>query len=298
LTESSQPLVRSIFHPSDFSMASETAFCHALAIALGPATRLKLLHAGKEQPSEQVWTAFPPVRSTLERWGFLEEWSPRSAVFEELALRVEKVVLQTGKPLEAMLEYLAKKPTDLIVLGTRGLDGLPRFMEGSVSEPLARRSKTMTLFVRGGARGFVSLSDGKLSMRRILVPVDHQPNPYAAVFFATRAAGMVPDETTEITLLNVGSSDNVPAIDLPEGPGWSWRTLSRKGDVAEEILAVAEETSADLIAMVTEGHRGILDALRGSTTEQVVRRAPCPVLAVPTRWTEEIARWKVRGGWD
>jgi nucleotide-binding universal stress UspA family protein len=33
--------------------------------------------------------------------------------------------------------------------------------------------------------------------------------------------------------------------------------------------------------MATEGHEGILDALRGSVTEQVVRRAPCPVLAVP-----------------
>jgi nucleotide-binding universal stress UspA family protein len=33
--------------------------------------------------------------------------------------------------------------------------------------------------------------------------------------------------------------------------------------------------------MATAGHEGILDALRGSVTQQVLRQAPCPLLAVP-----------------
>ena len=44
---------------------------------------------------------------------------------------------------------------------------------------------------------------------------------------------------------------------------------------------LAQELGCDLIVMPTEGHQGILDMLRGSTTERVLRRAPCPVLAVP-----------------
>jgi nucleotide-binding universal stress UspA family protein len=40
---------------------------------------------------------------------------------------------------------------------------------------------------------------------------------------------------------------------------------------------------ANLIAMPTAGHHGFLDAVRGSTTERVLRHAPCPVLAVPAR---------------
>lgn len=47
------------------------------------------------------------------------------------------------------------------------------------------------------------------------------------------------------------------------------------------ILDSAEE--ADLIVMATEGEHGIIDAMRGSVTERVVRDAPCPVLAVPAR---------------
>jgi hypothetical protein len=34
------------------------------------------------------------------------------------------------------------------------------------------------------------------------------------------------------------------------------------------------------VVMATQGHHGFLDALRGSTTERIVRHAACPVLAV------------------
>ena len=39
------PFVKSIFHPSDFSKASELAFVHALAIALVRQTELVIMHA-------------------------------------------------------------------------------------------------------------------------------------------------------------------------------------------------------------------------------------------------------------
>jgi nucleotide-binding universal stress UspA family protein len=47
-----------------------------------------------------------------------------------------------------------------------------------------------------------------------------------------------------------------------------------------EILRVAEERNVDLIAMATHGRGFVSHALFGSTTERVVRKAPCPVLTV------------------
>jgi nucleotide-binding universal stress UspA family protein len=35
--------------------------------------------------------------------------------------------------------------------------------------------------------------------------------------------------------------------------------------------------------MATAGHQGLFDDLRGSTTERVLRDAPCPVLAIPSK---------------
>ena len=53
-----------------------------------------------------------------------------------------------------------------------------------------------------------------------------------------------------------------------------------QGDAAAEILRVAREERADLIVMGTHGRTGLGRLLMGSVAEQVLRRAPCPVLTV------------------
>lgn len=56
------------------------------------------------------------------------------------------------------------------------------------------------------------------------------------------------------------------------------REIVAQGKPSAEICRVAEEETADMIVLGTHG-KGMLDkALFGSTTERVVRRAPCPVL--------------------
>jgi nucleotide-binding universal stress UspA family protein len=60
----------------------------------------------------------------------------------------------------------------------------------------------------------------------------------------------------------------------------SVESVLRTGTVWEEILAVAKETRADLIAMGTHGRRGLPRALLGSVAERVVRMATVPVLTV------------------
>jgi hypothetical protein len=114
-----------------------------------------------------------------------------------------------------------------------------------------------------------------------LIPVDQRPSPRAAVVYASRAAAALGDGPVEIFLLHVGDGAEVPTVALPEDPVCNWNTLRRGGDVVEGITRAADEREVDLIVMATAGSEGFLDALRGSVTEQVLRRAPCPVLAVP-----------------
>ena len=47
-----------------------------------------------------------------------------------------------------------------------------------------------------------------------------------------------------------------------------------------EIVRMAQERAVDLIVMATHGRGFVAHALLGSTTERVLRSAPCPVLAV------------------
>ena len=281
-TSSEVPFVESIFHPSDFSKDNERAFEHALALSLHRHTSLTILHAGSEGRGGK-WSDFPSVRATLERWGLLEKGSSRTAVFHELSMRVKKVNLRKRRPLSAVLEYLDEHPTELIVLATEGREGPTRWIRPSTAEAMARRSETMTLFVPVSSRGFVSSDDGKILLRRVLVPVDQQPDPCHAIFCAERASRMSESKPVEIVLLHVGEESTMPQRDLPDLPSSTWRAVRTTGDVVEEIVGAAEEQAVDLVVMATHGHDGFLDALRGSVTEQVLRRARCPVLAVPAR---------------
>jgi len=294
LTERSQrdlPLVDSVLFPTDFSDASERAFVHALAIALLRRTRLSLLHVSA-RPVEQGWSEFPAVRKTLERWGLLAPGSPRSAVFRELGVSVEKIAAKSRNPAQAILDHLAAEPVELVVLATEGRDGMPRWLRGSVAETVARQAESMTLFVPKDARGFVDPEDGHLTLRRILVPVASEPSAMPAIEFANRAARLAGDEGVEITLLHAGHA--MPQLALPADPACAFREVVRAGPPADVVEAEAREGSADLVVMVTAGRDDVFDALRGTTTEQVVRRAGCPVLAVPVHWLRamEEGRWK------
>jgi nucleotide-binding universal stress UspA family protein len=268
------PFVNSIFHPSDFSKASELAFAHALAIALIRKTELVIMHAGRVDLGD--WAQFPPVRKTLERWQVLAPGSPRSAVFEKLAIKVTKV-RSRGNPVQASIEHIEKQKPDLVVLATRGRHGLPLWFKPSVAQAIASRTSAMTLFVPRGCRGVVTL-DGIIQLRRVLLPIDHQPDAQGAVIRAVRVAEAFGEELVEIALLHVNGGA-LPQVHRPESQACMWKELRREGDVVATILDASRE--ADLVIMPTEGRQGVFDALRGSVTERVVRGAPCPVLAVP-----------------
>jgi nucleotide-binding universal stress UspA family protein len=170
-----------IFHPSDFSPASEVAFGHALKIALQSKAKLDLMHVEPTlSPDKPYWLDFPAVRATLARWGVLPEGVGREEV-AKVGLRIRKILKSSTDPVETMLRHFGRFPPDLIVLATHQREGLTRWLHQAVAEPLARRSGAMTLFIPHEGRGFVSVDDGTVALKRILIPIDHVPRPQTAL---------------------------------------------------------------------------------------------------------------------
>ena len=62
-----------------------------------------------------------------------------------------------------------------------------------------------------------------------------------------------------------------------EGVGLSVKKVALSGRAADEILRAAAESRADLIVIATHGRTGLEHLFMGSTAEQVVRHAKCPV---------------------
>ena len=63
-------------------------------------------------------------------------------------------------------------------------------------------------------------------------------------------------------------------------PGITVRKAFLEGRPFVEIVRYARDNQIDLIIISTHGRSGIKHALFGSVSEQVVRKAPCPVLVV------------------
>jgi len=270
--------LESIFHPSDFSEASEVAFVHALKLALVAGAKLTMLHV-EASPSAE-WQDFPGVRDTLERWGLIQKGSPKSAV-GQLGIKVTKFLRLRKDPVKTCLRFLKVNPTDLIVLAVRQHEGRMRWLGKSVGKPLARKAGQMTLFTPHGVEGFVSRQDGSISLRNILIPVTIKPRPQPSVESAARLIRNLQLPAGMVTLLHVGPTAEMPSLKLPKDTDWTWNSVAKVGEPAEVILQTATELRTDLIIMTTDGPDGFLDALRGTTSEQVLRKVRCPVANLP-----------------
>src|SRR6266849_4243135 len=53
-----------------------------------------------------------------------------------------------------------------------------------------------------------------------------------------------------------------------------------EGDPAREIAKAVRDYDIDLVTVVTHGRRGLARALFGSTAEEIIAEAPCPVLTI------------------
>ncbi len=56
--------------------------------------------------------------------------------------------------------------------------------------------------------------------------------------------------------------------------------LCEATDPATEILQAAQEDSADLLVIGTRGHKGLARLVLGSTAEQLIHQATCPILTI------------------
>lgn len=269
--------IQVIAHPTDFSDASAVAFAHALRIALETKSHLYILHV-KSPGRSDAWTHFPHVRKLLANWGFMNLNDPPSQIEERLGIRVSKIEIQHRNPSSGLFEFVLSHRPDMIVLATHGRDGLNRWLRGSVSEDLARRTHIPTLFFGPHTRGIIDAVTGEISFERVLVPVAHHPSPLGSLNILANLLAPFGVSPSAFHFLYVG--DDPPRITAASRSIHLQDVAVAKGPVVETILRVAQEQKADVIAMPTAGHDGFLDALRGSTTEQVLRDTPCPLLAI------------------
>jgi nucleotide-binding universal stress UspA family protein len=127
---------------------------HALAVAIDLArrysARLTVVSVAPilptlVMPNEPMMPPIPP-ETTLPRFRELVEAAVAQARGSGLTA-VDGLSIE-GPPVDELLEVLSKHPTDLLVVGSRGLSAAKRLLLGSVSAALVNRAPCPVLVVR------------------------------------------------------------------------------------------------------------------------------------------------------
>ncbi len=140
--------------------------------------------------------------------------------------------------------------------------------------------------------------------KNILFPTDFTPHARAALKYAAAFAregrgrvvlfsvqeGSVPAnlltlpervfEETEKNWLQQLRADVKELLDDPLVEGLEVDPVIIEGEPAPEIARAARDFSIDLVTIVTHGRKGMARALWGSTAEEIIAEAPCPVLTI------------------
>ena len=142
-----------------------------------------------------------------------------------------------------------------------------------------------------------------IPIQKILVPTDFSESAHYALRYALTLASELQAELLLVHVvetLAVGYASDLFPVPMAEvfqelsgyakgeigklaseasAKGVRVREIVLQGKPSAEIVRLAEEEHADLVVLGTHG-KGMLDhALFGSTTERVIRKAPCPVLS-------------------
>jgi nucleotide-binding universal stress UspA family protein len=294
--------IRRILCPVDFSDASRHALDHAVVIAGWYGASLTALHV-----SIPVFLLQPPLLVTE-----LPTAAPTEDDREHLELRLRRWVEPAGatgiatqvlfderhRPATSILTCAASLPADLIVMGTHGRGGFERLVLGSVTEKVLRKATCPVLTVPPPV-----VRATKPPFKRLLCPVDFSEPSIAALRFAVSLAEESDAVVTTMHVLAAPVDDEriVNSLDTPEFRlrcEYTARTRLEAlipdearafchpvtqvqwGKPYRRILDVAENEATDLIVMGVHGRNAVELMLFGSTTNQIVRHASCPVLTL------------------
>ncbi|WP_137286159.1 universal stress protein [Halorussus salinisoli] len=139
-----------ILVPADGSDQSERAFEQALELARTYDAEIHVLNVVDVSALAGEFDAVNVV-DQLEESGRKITQKLRERAEDAGIDRVQTEVVE-GVPYETILDYADGNDVDLVVMGTHGRTGLDRYLLGSVTERVVRKSDVPVLTVRGSSR--------------------------------------------------------------------------------------------------------------------------------------------------
>lgn len=292
--------LKNIICATDFSESSKHAVDYGVALAKEFRAKLYMCHIIDMSYAAMYGECKDPAELEERIMGKANDYL-RGSIGED---PVDwEPLISKGHTSDEITRMAADVSVDLAITATHGRSGLKRLILGSVTERLIRTLTSPLLVVRSPEHDFVSPGSQKVKLDRILVGCDFSPDSNLSFQYALALARQFQCElhlahVIESTMYKhilksgpeSGQDQHALCKELDEKlkdmiPGEAHaccapRTELLAGQPYEELTKYAVTHNIDLIVLGVRGHSLMETLFLGSTTDRVVRQAPCPVLSV------------------
>jgi nucleotide-binding universal stress UspA family protein len=136
-----KPKVKKLLTAVDGSKHADKALEYAVQLAKNYNANLALIHVEEDK---LIRVGGPQVEDCVGTVG--------ECILKDAATKVEGVLfdkkLEYGSPAEVIIKIAKKADVDIIVMGSRGLSSVRRFLLGSVSDDISMHARSSVLIVR------------------------------------------------------------------------------------------------------------------------------------------------------
>jgi nucleotide-binding universal stress UspA family protein len=280
--------MKKIVVPVDFSVHSEQALEVAARIAKKRQAEMLLIHVlnlsdkiSETDATERRETQYleEVTQKRLEEFADKDFMKGIPLSFQVRKYKVFREVNLATKEAEA----------DLIVMGSRGAEGIKGFFAGSNTSRVVQISETPVLVIKKQQREF---TPGK-----IIFASDFAPENFEA-FKKARDFARIYDAEIKLVYVNTPNMSFCSTRDIREKMREFLRSTEMPVDtsnvliyndytVQTGILNAAEDQKADLIAIPTHGRTGFDRIISGNISGEVASQAAIPVFTIKVQTSEK-----------
>ena len=302
--EASTKKVKTILVAIDFSKSSDLAISRAINLAKVNNAKLTIIHVIQRKTTDNLLDR--GLKKILPKTLWLSTEEHRATLLQEKidslishGLKINSVLITTGKPATKILQFANKNKFDLLVMGAHGKHSLRDTFVGTTAEYVAKKTTCPVLIVK---------RESKNQFSKILIPTDFSKVSKNALDYA---CNLFPK--SNFHLLHVGDYDfenlltQGEELEIPENKMIKLRksilfylnnqmkiftkSFRKKlgkystdivlGYPGPSIVEAAKASNIDVIVMGTQGHGQHHYLFIGSVAQWVLADCDKDILLVP-----------------
>lgn len=271
--------MKNILVPCDFSKPAVNAFRFALDVAGKSKGIVHLLNV-IELPAIHDPIIMPVISFEKEFLNELKEKTTKE--FDKIINRYKpdavevKTEVTFGAVSRMIQDFIKKKKIDIVIMGSHGATGIREYFIGSNAEKIVRNSPVPVLVLKDSYKSLVE---------NIVFPNTLETERQDKLIAKVKELQAFFKATVHILYVNTPANftaDNITQERLRQfAKEFAFRnyTLNVYNYPSEEsgIIQFTSQIKGDLVAMATQGRKGLAHFLNGSLAEDVVNHAKFPI---------------------